>query len=392
MPTPSAEIILTTSHTLGLVAITHGEKYPQANQALEEAGFSRLSNGAFVSPLTDPQAARHTASALVHHAHEHGATITTSSRPYLGDIGTEIAAKLPGTWSAELEIYSHPLWQEDLWPMLWEAGAIYRALEEGRIPFASVLKNSTGTGLLLIERPGHRSGYLLGALTDREQEDPHDDPTTPRSIVLPADPGLAAHAIAHTFLPAYRRALHNQDLNTVLRSLDRIREEHQTLQAIKDSGRYSDGMPLSDSRLIVGMERDFADHAWLSYREVLEHSPVLLARCRPTATPWPQDAAALTRLREALANSQGAWNEWNDMRHELYSIPRTLPAHEWRQVRGQLGLAVLPAIETWLADSEAFERQARAAVPGGPAALSAPSPRLLTARPTPPPSPRAAIR
>ncbi|MCX4884701.1 hypothetical protein [Streptomyces sp. NBC_00847] len=85
-----------------------------------------------------------------------------------------------------------------------------------------------------------------------------------------------------------------------------------------------------------------------------------------------------------------AWNEWNDLRHDLYSIPRTLPAHEWSQVCGQLGLAVLPAIETWLADSEAFERQARAAVPGGPAALSAPSPRLLTARPAPLPAPRSA--
>ncbi|MFD9841036.1 hypothetical protein [[Kitasatospora] papulosa] len=135
------------------------------------------------------------------------------------------------------------------------------------------------------------------------------------------------------------------------------------------------------------MERDFADHAWLSYRAVLEHAPLLLTRCRPDATPWPEDTAALTRLREALAFSQDAWDEWNDLRQELYSIPRTLPAHEWSQVRGQLGLAVQPAIETWLADSEAFERQARAAVPGGPAALSAPTPRILTARPAPPARP-----
>ncbi|MGW0995344.1 hypothetical protein ACWD5V_18965 [Streptomyces sp. NPDC002523] len=138
------------------------------------------------------------------------------------------------------------------------------------------------------------------------------------------------------------------------------------------------------------MERDFADHAWLEFRHVLEHAPLLLSRCRPVATAWPDDGAALTRLREALAHSQDTWDEWNGLRHELYSIPRTLPAHEWSQVRGQMGLAVLPAIETWLADSEAFERQVRAAVPGGPAALSAPSPRLLTARPAPPPAPRAA--
>ncbi|MFB7630510.1 hypothetical protein ACFC0M_06115 [Streptomyces sp. NPDC056149] len=381
MPTPSAQITLTTSRSLGLVAIPHGEQYRQANQALQEAGFSRLTNGAFTAPLADPQAARRTASALVHRAHVHGATITTSTRPYLGDIGTEIASKLPGQWSAALEIYSHPLWQEDLWHMLWEAGDIYRALEERRIPFASVLKNTTGTELLLIERPGHRSGYLLGALTDREQEDPQDDPTTPRSIVLPADPGLAAHAVTHTFLPAYRRALHHQDLNTVLRALERIRDEHQTLQTIRDSGRYSDGAPLGSSRLIGEMERDFADHAWTAFVDVLEHAPLLLTRCRPAASPWPQDAAALTRLREALASSQDAFNEWNTMQRELYSVPMTLPAHQWSQVRGQLGLAVLPAIETWLDDIDTFERQARAAEPGGQAALSAPSPPLLTTRP-----------
>ncbi|MFI1929317.1 hypothetical protein [Streptomyces sp. NPDC020330] len=390
MPNPTAEITLTTSRHLGLVAIAHGEKYQQANRALEEAGFARLPNGASTAPLADPQAARRTASALVHHAHAHGATINTSTRPYLGDIGAEIAAQLPGTWSAELEIYSHPLWQEDLWPMLWEAGEMYRALEDHRIPFASVLKNGSGTELLLIERPGHSSGYLLGALTDREQEDPHDDSTTPRSIVLPANPGLAARAIADTFLPAHRRALHHQDLNNVLNGLARIREEHETLQAIKDSGRYSDGVPLRDSRLIAGMERDFADRAWLSYRAVLEHAPLLLTRCRPAATAWPEDAAALNRLRDALGHSQDAWDKWNNLRDELYSIPATLPAHEWSQVRGQLGLAVLPEIETWLSDSEVFERQVRAAVPGGPAALSAPTPRLMTARPAALPAPHSA--
>ncbi|WP_254647157.1 hypothetical protein [Streptomyces sp. GbtcB6] len=388
-PNPPAQITLATSRALGLVAIASGEEYQQAHHALQDAGFNRLPNGVFAAPLTGPEAARSTASALVHHAHQHGATTTPSPRPYLGDIGTEIASRLPGTWSATLEIYSHPLVQEDLWYGLWDAGDIHRALVEHRIPFASVLENTAGTELLLIERPGHRSGYLLGALTEHEKEDPHDDPATPRSIVLPADPGLAAHAVTHTFLPAYRRALHHRDLNTVLRALERIREEHETLQAIKESGRYSDGVPLRDTRLVAGMERDFADWAWLSFTQVLEHAPGLLAWCRPRATPWPQDAAAMSRLREALAESEDAWNEWNDTRNDLCSILPGMPTHEWSQIRGRLGLSVLPAIETWLADGETFERQVRAAVPGGPAALSAPSPRLLTARPALPPTPPA---
>lgn len=74
----------------------------------------------------------------------------------------------------------------------------------------------------------------------------------------------------------------------------------------------------------------------------------------------------------------------------LRPIPRTLPAQNWSRGRGQNGLAVLPAIETWLADHEAFERQVHAAVPGGSAALAAPSPRMLTARRAPPPATRGA--
>lgn len=58
--------------------------------------------------------------------------------------------------------------------------------------------------------------------------------------------------------------------------------------------------------------------------------------------------------------------------------PRQLVAHEWSQVPSKLGTTVLPALETWLADSEAFEHQARAAVPGGLVALSAPTSRRLT--------------
>ncbi|WP_434595843.1 hypothetical protein [Streptomyces sp. A5-4] len=387
---PTAEIILSTSHTHGLVAIAAGEEFLQARDALQEAGFSRLPGGAFAAPLSEAQEARDTASALVHRAHEHGASITTSSRPYLGDTGQEIAARLPGTWSAKVEIYPRKHWQEDIVGSLWDSGDLLKAMLDVHIPCAVVLNNQAGTELMLIERPGHASGYLVGAFATEEYDDNWDEPNAPRSIPLPAATDLAARAVAHTFLPAYRRALHHRRLDTVMTALDRIRPEHETLQAVKESGRFSEGVPLANSRLLPEMERAFADHAWLSFRDVLQHAPLLLSRCRPTASPWPQDAAAMARLRDALAGSQDAWADFNDLRTELYSIPAVLPAHEWSQVRSTLGTAVLPAIETWLADSEAFERQARAAVPGGQVALSAPSPRLLTTRPAQPPASRPA--
>lgn len=161
---------------------------------------------------------------------------------------------------------------------------------DDHIPCAVTLNNHAGTQLMLIEHPGHSSGYLVGAFATEDYDDNWDEPNAPRSIALHADTDLAARAIAHTFLPNYRRALHHRRLDTVISALNRIRPEHETLQAIKGSGRFSDGMPLATSRLLPQMERAFADHAWLSFRDVLQHAPLLLSRCRPTASPWPQDA------------------------------------------------------------------------------------------------------
>ncbi|WDF43520.1 hypothetical protein PBV52_45465 [Streptomyces sp. T12] len=384
MASGTAQIILSTSRAGALVAIPYGEEHRRAARALEEAGFHRIPGGAFAAPLTDGPATRQTASALVHRAHEHGATITTSPRPYLADFGEDLAARLPGAWSAQLELYYHPLVQEDLIGPLWDSGDLLEALLHDHVPSAVVLKNTAGTELLLIERPGHSSGYLLGAFATEGYDDNWEEPNAPRSIVLPAEPDLAAHAVATTFLPEYSRCLHNRRLDTVLTALQRIRPEHETLQTIKESHHDSDGAPLRDSRMLPEMERAFADHAWLHFRDVLEHAPALLSRCRPARSPWPKDATALQRLRTALAGSQEVRDEDRELSGVLFSVDG------WKQARSRFGLAALPAIETWLADGEVFERQARAAVPGGPMALSAPSPRLLTARPTPPCAPRTA--
>ncbi|MFB6951335.1 hypothetical protein ACFCXP_17060 [Streptomyces niveus] len=376
-----ADIILSTSRTHGLVGVPSGARFPQAQDALREAGFSPLPGGAFAALPHQTRAARATANALVHHAHEHGASITISSRPYLGDIGSDIAARLPGDWSATVKTYPRRHWQEDLIGSLWDSGDLLKAMLHDHVPCAVELNNHAGTELLLIERPGHATGYLVGAFATEDYDANWEEPNAPRSIVLPAEVDRAARAVAHTFLPNYRRALYQRRLDTVMSALNRIRPEHEALQTIKASHRPGDGTPHAGSRLHAQMERAFADHAWLSFRDVLQHAPLLLARCRPTASPWPQDAGALSRLRDALADSQNAWEEFNALRAELYSIPADLSAQEWSQVRSTLGTAVLPAIGTWLADSETFERQARAAVPGGHVALSAPSPRLLTTSP-----------
>ncbi|MFM9582506.1 hypothetical protein [Streptomyces caniscabiei] len=60
-------------------------------------------------------------------AHLHHAT-DVSPRPFLGDIAARITAQLPGTWTVQVEIYAHPVWQGDLLPWLWDRGELVRTV------------------------------------------------------------------------------------------------------------------------------------------------------------------------------------------------------------------------------------------------------------------------
>jgi hypothetical protein len=105
-------------------------------------------------------------------------------------------------------------------------------------------------------------------------------------------------------LPAYHYGLHTRRKATVAFALERIREEIDARQAIKECGRFSDGSHMNPGR-IPDLEGQSADFTWQEFRDVLTHSPALLDQCRPATTSWPEDAAALDRLREALAQGTG---------------------------------------------------------------------------------------
>lgn len=214
----------------------------------------------------------------------------TSSRRFLGDIAQDLAAHLPGRWTAELNVYSHPVWQEDLVPWLWDSGELSQAVQTGRVPYAARLCDGADISLLLIERPGHDHGYVIGAFAPEPFDDNYEEPHAPRSAILPADSALAAGIVTSQFLPAYHRALDARRLNTITAALNLIHEERQALQAVRESGRYTDGVRL-DARLLPELERAFTERAWLEFHDVLTHAPALLEKCRPDGAR-PQDAAA----------------------------------------------------------------------------------------------------
>ncbi len=126
-----------------------------------------------------------------------------------------------------------------------------------------------------------------------------------------------------------------------------IRSEHHTWQAMNASGRYSDATPLSAAVLGAATEL-FLDHAWRRFLTVVDHAPPLLDRCRPTNSPWRDDAAALSRLADAVIDAETLLD---DIVHGGAVPEQERRARAW------------PAIETWLTDGEALLRQARLSAP-----------------------------
>ncbi|CAM5445563.1 hypothetical protein [Streptomyces hirsutus] len=333
-----AQIILAYGRDTGIVAIGHGERYKAAHEALAAAGFRRGDDWVFHLPGVDEDASRATVANLVRHATARGAEVVTSSQRFIGDTARDIARLLPGQWDVRIELYSHPVWQQDLVPWLWDSGELVRAVQTQRIPYAATLTDTSETTLLLIERPDHQLGYLVGAFAPEPFEEGYGDPHAPHSIALPPFAGRAARGIADRFLPAYERAVHAGRIATVAEALDRIHAEQDAWAAIIASSRHRNAPPLGE------VAETFLNRAWAEFLAIARHAPVLLDRCRPAATNWPGDARVLAELADALTDAE-------DLDRDA-SLTRTERDARLRAVLG-----------TWLTHSEPFLRQVRAATP-----------------------------
>ncbi|MER7684468.1 hypothetical protein [Streptomyces sp. NPDC097610] len=360
-----AQIILSHSGESGIVAIASGERYAWAHTALAESGFRRDDEGVY-HLLADASSV--TVVDLVTCAKRHRTRAHTSSRRFIGDAARDLAYLLPGQWHASVEIYSHPAWQENLVPWIWDSGELGRAVQSERIPYAALLTDMVqGTTLLFIERPGRQLDYLVGAFSPEGLEEGYGDLHAPRSIVLPQFPRRAAQALTDRYLPTYEQAVHARQTTAIAAVLGDIRSEHDTWQAMNASGRYSDATPMSAAALGAATEL-FLDHAWRRFLTVVDHAPTLLDRCRPASSPWPQDAAALSRLADAVIDTETLLDE---IVHGSSVPEQERRARAW------------PAIETWLTDGQTFLRQARISAPHRRPALpvTAPARPLPAARP-----------
>lgn len=362
-----AHIVLAYSRGLGIVAMAHGTKYELAHAALSESGFQRSPSGVHRIPIEDPDTSRAYVADLVRCAEDNGVTVTTSSRRFIGDTARDIARLLPGQWQPCVELYCHPVWQEDLVSFTWGSGELGHAVQTERIPYAATLTEpASGTTLLLVERPGHPHGYLVGAL-DTELS---DEAYAPSSVVLPPSPAHAARTIANRYLPAYDRAVHARRITAVDAALAHIRIELEAwTPMLAEVWRRSTGPP--DDEALDEAIAPLLDDAWGAFLTVMDHAPALLTRCRHT-TPGPDGTEPLARLATALSDAETVREDLarNSGLTGTERITRTLPP-----------------IETWLTHGDLFLRQARAASPPQRSARAVPAPVRALPQSDPHPAP-----
>ncbi|MER5211050.1 hypothetical protein ABT063_10805 [Streptomyces sp. NPDC002838] len=164
---------------------------------------------------------------------------------------------------------------------------------------------------------------------------------------MPPFAGRAAQAVVDRYLPSYEQAVHARRTAAIAAVLSGIRSEHDTWQTMVASGRHSDATPLSAAALGAATE-EFLDHSWRRFLTVVDHAPTLIDRCRPASSPWPDDAATLSRLADAVIDAETLLD---DVVQGSPLAPQERRARAW------------PAIETWLTDGEIFLRQARVSAP-----------------------------
>ncbi|MCX4807005.1 hypothetical protein OG594_36220 [Streptomyces sp. NBC_01214] len=351
-PRGLAQIILALSPADGLVAVPVGEQYRWANTALQlTPGFERRPDGTYA--LRDVDSAKPNLLALAENARRHRVLLFGGARPYLGDYATALADGLPGTWTVKVEVYAHPVWQEDLVPLLWDAGELIDSVEHGRLPYAAQLTNGAGIELLLVERLGSAHDYLLGAFASASFDDNYADPYAPRSVVLPSEAAHAAGLVTGTFLPAYEQAVHERLLAAVEAAHGRLEELHVKWNAIRQSSLYSDGTRL-DPATPGHTEQQYLEESSVEWRRVRPYAAELLSRVRPVS--GSEDSAPLDRLHQLL-HPDAAEPSWP----AAPSSPAALPP------------STAETLRRWRTDAPALLRQARATRPGGPATTVRPA-------------------
>ncbi|WP_069462056.1 hypothetical protein, partial [Actinacidiphila rubida] len=347
------------------------------------AGFTRREDGTSTLATSDPDAARRALTTLTRLAADQDVTLTASSRGWLGDTATRIAAALPGEWHTRIEVYALPVWQQDLDGCLWETGDLIAAVRSERIPFGSVLTDDRGTELLVVDKPGTDGELMVGALAAGGLDGPFaDDPAAPPSLTVSADPALAAQAITATLLPAYQQAVYQRRVREVGDRLGRALSAEIARILVRGSWPPDDGTGIG-AVILRGLDHCHHEALWDAFRSFLQHGPHLLDHLDTVAAHLrPAEQPALPALREALQHGLRVQSQWLDTVRRMREDDDALAGATYAQAAAQRTADARPALTAWLEHGPALVDLAHRHPPAGSRPVT---PRALP--PAPPTNP-----
>nr|WSX75910.1 hypothetical protein OH826_19870 [Streptomyces sp. NBC_00899] len=358
-------ITLTFSARTGIIAVTSGTRYREADRLLGVAGFRRREDGTRTHATADTKATRRALSVLSRLTTRQNMTLTASSRAWLGDIATQIAALLPGAWQSRIEVYSIPIWQQDLTGCLWDAGELIRTVRNQHIRVGAVLTDGRGTQLLVVDKPGAHGKLLVGVLVPNGLNGPFaDDPAAPPSLTVTADPALAAQAITTALLPAYQQAVHQRRVREVGDHLARALSAKTARVLVRGSWPPDDGTGI-EAVILGQLEHAHHEAMWDDFRSFLLHGPALLDHLEKAAKPLgPDHQDTLPALREALRHGRRVHGQWLETVRHMREGDSTLTG-TYAQAAAQRTADAQPALAAWLEHGPALVDLAHRHPPAG---------------------------
>jgi len=342
-------ITLAFSARTGIIAVTSGTRFREADTLLTTAGFSRREDGTSTLATVDADAARQALTALTGLAAGQNMTLIASSRVWLGDTADRIATALPGVWRSRIEVYAMPVWQQDLAECLWDAGDLIGAVRNERIPFGAVLTDEHGTQLLVVDAPGTDGKLMVGALAPNGLDGPFaDDPAAPPSLTVPADLALAAQAITAALLPAHQEAVYQRRVQEVVDRLGHALSAEIARVLVRGSWPPHEGSGIS-AAILGQLEHAHHEAMWDDFRSFLQHGSYLLEHLQKAgAPPRAAEQTVLPALREALRHGRRVHSQRLDTVRRMRENDSTLAGTTYAQAAARRTADARPALATWL--------------------------------------------
>ncbi|MGW7303981.1 hypothetical protein ACWGI1_00195 [Streptomyces sp. NPDC054835] len=223
---PSASITLYSSPRDGIIALPSGPASRWAVTALDLAQFESADEGVHVLPTSDLVRVKDSLDTLYVNAARFDVAVSTTTDPFIGDVGRGLARRLDGSWRVEVGNFMlSPSNARSSMRFLWDSvegplACVLKSHADDVAAVAFLRSDETGFELAALRSP--RDGQIVVGALAPEADFASLATVVPVSVTAPDLPAVLEQ-VAQVFLPSYEHALAQGHHRLLERHLDRIR-------------------------------------------------------------------------------------------------------------------------------------------------------------------------